>query len=595
VGHSGRARGILGVVQLRFGDFQREATVRQRRISFDELTRSRATDGRGEPEPYRPGRVNLRGIDVYRLLSPYISVRFWAQARAVVPLAIYFVLFQLIVLRQPLSDEVAIMSGLLAVILGLMLFMEGLNLGLMPFAEAIGNRLPQRQRLPVVLIVAFILGIGATFAEPAIGALQAAGSIVDVSRAPYLHTLLNGWSDALVLVVGAGVGIAAVLGTVRFLYGWSLKPFIYVAVAPTLLLTLYFMSDADLSSVLGLAWDCGAVTTGPITVPLVLALGIGMSAAAGKSQSSLSGFGIVTLASLLPVLGVLLLALVLAATTTPGEIAAAAREVALSAEPGPLSLTPAAETLAGLRAILPLVAFLWLVMRVLLRERMPRAGITAYGIGLALLGMIIFNIGLTFGLSRLGALSGGIVPGAFTAIEAIVGSPLYPYVLGVSLALVFAWFLGFGATLAEPALNALGMTVESLTNGAFRKRALMIVVAVGVAFGLALGVAKITFDLPLGWLLVPLYIAGLVLTAVSSEEFVNIAWDCAGVTTGPVTVPLVLAMGLGFGNAMEVVEGFGILSMASICPILAVLGYGLILHLVAARRARSANALEVSA
>jgi hypothetical protein len=585
----------LGVAQLRFGDFQREAALRQRRISFDELTRSRSTDADGAPQTYRPGRVNLRGIDVYRLLGPYVQVRFWAQCRAVVPLAIYFALFQLVVLRQPLSDEVAILSGLLEVILGLMFFMEGLKLGLMPFAEVIGNRLPQRRRLPVVLGVVFVLGIGATFAEPAIGALQAAGSIVDVARAPYLHTLLNGWSDALVLVVGVGVGIAAVIGTMRFLYGWSLKPLIYLVLAPTLGLTIYMMGDAELSSILGLAWDCGAVTTGPITVPLVLALGIGISAAAGKSQSSLSGFGIVTLASLLPVLAVMLLALYLAGTTTPEEILAGAGQAALQDAPGFLKGTPAAEITSGLRAILPLVAFLWLVMRVLLRERLPNAGITVYGIGLALLGMIIFNIGLTFGLSRLGAQSGGIVPGAFTSIEAMVGSPLYPFVLGIVLALLFAWFLGFGATLAEPALNALGMTVESLTNGAFAKRSLMIAVAVGVAFGLALGVAKITFDLSLGWLLVPLYLAAIILTAVSSEEFVNIAWDCAGVTTGPVTVPLVLAMGLGFGNAMEVVEGFGILSMASICPILAVLGYGLILRVVAARRVRRVNLAEKAA
>ena len=583
------------MAQLRFGDFQREAALRQRRISFDELTRSRSTDAQGEPLPYRPGRVNLRGIDIYRLLSPYVRVRFWAQFRAVVPLAIYFALFQLVVLRQPLSDELAILSGLLAVILGLMFFMEGLSLGLMPFAEVIGNRLPQRQQLPMVLGVVFVLGIGATFAEPAIGALQAAGAIVDVSRAPYLHTLLNAWSGALVLVVGIGVGIAAVLGTMRFLYGWSLKPLIYLVLAPTLVLTVYMMGDEELSSVLGLAWDCGAVTTGPITVPLVLALGIGISSAAGKSQSSLSGFGIVTLASLLPVLAVMLLAVYVASTTSPEEIIAAAHVVALLDEPGMLERTPAAEITAGLRAILPLVAFLWLVMRVLLRERLPQAGITGYGIGLALLGMIIFNIGLTFGLSRLGTQSGGIVPGAFTSIEAIVGSPLYPFLLGVVLALLFAWFLGFGATLAEPALNALGMTVESLTNGAFRKRSLMMAVATGVAFGLALGVAKITFDLSLGWLLLPLYLVALVLTAVSSEEFVNIAWDCAGVTTGPVTVPLVLAMGLGFGNAMQVVEGFGILSMASICPIIAVLGYGLILRFVAARRARVANLSENTA
>jgi len=100
-------------------------------------------------------------------------------------------------------------------------------------------------------------------------------------------------------------------------------------------------------------------------------------------------------------------------------------------------------------------------------------------------------------------------------------------------------------------------------------------VSIGVAFGIAIGVLKIIFDIPIAYLLLPGYVLGLILTALSTEEFVNIAWDSAGVTTGPVTVPLVLAMGLGFGNAMGSVEGFGILSMASICPIIAVLSTGL--------------------
>jgi hypothetical protein len=100
-------------------------------------------------------------------------------------------------------------------------------------------------------------------------------------------------------------------------------------------------------------------------------------------------------------------------------------------------------------------------------------------------------------------------------------------------------------------------------------------VSIGVAFGIAIGVLKIIFDIPIAYLLLPGYVLGLTLTVLSTEEFVNIAWDSAGVTTGPVTVPLVLAMGLGFGNAMGSVEGFGILSMASICPIIAVLSTGL--------------------
>ena len=147
--------------------------------------------------------------------------------------------------------------------------------------------------------------------------------------------------------------------------------------------------------------------------------------------------------------------------------------------------------------------------------------------------------------------------------------------MGLFIALGFAWLLGFGATLAEPALNALGQTVENLTNGSFQKTTLMYAVSLGVAFGIAIGVAKIIFNIPIAYLLVPGYVLAILLTILSNEEFVNIAWDSAGVTTGPVTVPLVLAMGLGFGNALGAIEGFGILSMASIGPIVAVLSTGL--------------------
>jgi len=136
------------------------------------------------------------------------------------------------------------------------------------------------------------------FAEPAIGALKTAGSIVDVNQAPYLYTLLNDWADVMVLVIGIGVGFAAVLGTIRFIYGWNLKPFVYLTLLPTLALTGWLSTHPELSKIIGLAWDCGAVTTGPVTVPLVLSLGIGIVASAGKGNSSLSGFGIVMLASL---------------------------------------------------------------------------------------------------------------------------------------------------------------------------------------------------------------------------------------------------------------------------------------------------------
>ena len=182
---------------------------------------------------------------------------------------------------------------------------------------------------------------------------------------------------------------------------------------------------------------------------------------------------------------------------------------------------------------------------------------------------------LSYGLAKLGGQSGSLIPAAFVEIDTIQNSPLYIYKVGIGIAMIFAWILGFGATLAEPALNALGMTVENLTNGVFKKRTLMYAVSVGVGTGITIGVLKIIYDVPIAALLIPLYLLAIVLTALSSEEFVNVAWDSAGVTTGPVTVPLVLAMGLGFGTAVKAVEGFGILSMASICPILSVLCVGL--------------------
>jgi hypothetical protein len=545
-------------------------------ISYNDLAPEIRQDSDGNDIPYVPPKLKLRNIDIYRLVQPYVSIRLYDQIRAVLPLALYLVLFQLFILRQDLTDSWVITAGLISVIIGLMLFMEGLKVGLMPFGETIGNSLPTKSPLSVVLTVTFLLGIGVTFAEPAIGALKTAGSIVDVTKAPYLYTLLNEWSDTLVLIVGMGVGLAAVLGTLRFIYGWSLKPFIYCTMIPTLGLTLYIMTDPELSKVLGLAWDCGAVTTGPVTVPLVLSLGIGIASSAGKGHSSLSGFGIVTLASLFPIIGVMMLAIFVSSTTSVDSIIASASQIDNAAHVIAWhELTPLQEIVLGVRAIVPLVLFLIFVMYFILNEKIKNKVMTSYGISLCVIGMVIFNVGLSYGLAKLGGQSGGLVPAAFTNIALVENSPLYSLSLGISIAALFAWFLGLGATLAEPALNALGTTVENLTNGAFRKSMLMYAVSTGVAFGIAIGVLKIIFDIPIAYLLLPGYIFGLILTALSTEEFVNIAWDSAGVTTGPVTVPLVLAMGLGFGNAMGSVEGFGILSMASICPIIAVLSTGL--------------------
>ena len=564
---------------IRFGAYVREITMHQEEVSYNEIVPEIEQDQYGNDLVYRPGKLKLRSIDVYRLVHPYFKVRLIDQVKAVLPLAIYLILFQLLILRQNVTDSWVITAGLMSVIIGLMFFIEGLKVGLMPFGETIGNILPSKAKLPTVLLIAFMLGIGVTFAEPAIGALKAAGALVSVERAPYLYSLLNSWSAVLVLMVGMGVGLAAVLGTLSFIYGWSLKPLIYMSIIPTIGLTLYIMTDNELSKILGLAWDCGAVTTGPVTVPLVLSLGIGIATAAGKGRSSLSGFGIVTLASLFPIIAVQILAIYISFIETPEMIINAAASINnLSTSLSWHERTPYTEILSGIRAIIPLVLFLIFILLYVLKEKIKNPGTIAYGISLSVIGMIIFNVGLSYGLSKLGGQSGGLVPGAFTKIELISESPLYNFALGITIALAFAWVLGFGATLAEPALNALGMTVENLTNGAFRKELLMHAVSFGVGCGIAIGIFKIIYSIPIAYIIIPGYLIAIALTYMSTEEFVNIAWDSAGVTTGPITVPLVLAMGLGFGEAVGAIEGFGILSMASIGPIISVMTTGLLIQ-----------------
>ncbi len=572
---------------MRYGEFVAQHKIRHTELSYNLLTPKPDPSG---TKSLRPEKIKVTASRAAALLGPYCSTRIMEQVKAVVPLAAYLMIFQLLVLNYPIQEAFSLFVGLVAVIVGLAVFMEGLNVGLMPFGTIIGDNLPKKASMFVVLLIIGILGVGVTFAEPAIGALQAFGSSVDVTKAAYLYELLNNWTLPLVLIVGAGVGIAAILGTIRFVRGWSLKPMIYCALVPVVILTAYCWLDPDLRSILGLAWDCGAVTTGPVTVPLVLSLGIGIANAAGKGNSSLSGFGVVTMASLFPILAVLSLAIFVSFQITPEQIIAAAQaqSSAVVAEPTIWDQTPVSEVVLGVRAILPLVLFLMFVLFIVLKSSLPNRMVTVYGLVLSILGMCIFNVGLTYGLGAIGSQTGSVLPAAFMELPISPASPIFSEVVGLVIVIGFAFLMGFGATLAEPALNALGLTVQKLTNGAFKKSMLMYSVAGGVSVGIALGIAKLVIGFDLATVLIPLYAIGVILTMFSSEEFVNVGWDSAGVTTGPVTVPLVLAMGLGLGNAVSAVEGFGILSLASICPIIAVLSMGIVIQIMQSRAPKKA-------
>jgi hypothetical protein len=608
-------------------------------------------------------QLGFRGT--WAILLPYLREKFFEQVKSIWFIVFYLLFFQIVVLGFPIVHASTIAAGIAVVAIGLTFFMEGLRVGLMPLGETLGAVLPRNSSLPVILGFSFVLGLGATFAEPAIAVLRAAGAGVHPADAPLLYSLLNDFSDQLVASVGVGVGCAVLLGVLRFFYGWPLKYLIIPGVGSLLALTIVANLDPVLQPILGLAWDCGAVTTGPVTVPLVLALGVGVCRIVGGGDVKDAGFGIVTLASLFPILAVLLLAFYhagaedyygaanyqgqtvvlvdMAEPMAPVAVTGGISEsefqeflvqkklpdnVELFFEGGKQSLqdgsillsdttivlkktqalvsdfvsgnawdpdmdilqTIKQSILGSLRAIIPLCLFLLISLKLVLRDRIRNLDEIVIGIGLAVVGMALFLGGILIGLSPLGSQLGSNVPATFTLITpwGLTGmaGPLFEGGnTGIYVAMLFGLFLGYGATLAEPALNALGETVEKITVGAFRKKLLMHSVATGVALGIAAGVAKISFNIPLAYLLIPPYVALLGLTMISDEVFVNIAWDSAGVTTGPITVPLVLAMGLGIGaNVPGVIDGFGVLALASVGPIIVVLSVGLLV-----RRARKSS------
>lgn len=640
------------------------------------------------------------------MIWSYATGKLSVQIRAVGFVVAYLILSQIFLFKVPVENALVLAFGVGATVFGLAFFLEGLFLGIMPLGEQCGIKLPVKTGAIGTALFALIIGITATLAEPAIGILKAQGSAVAPWDAPLLYFFLNRGSPLLVGAVALGVGIAVIVGVLRFIYEWSFRPFVFIIIPILVAIGFYFQNSSLLAPIAGLAWDTGAVTTGPVTVPLVIALGVGVSRISSNRRNSASGLGVVTLASSLPVAGVFILALLMAGKfPQPGTaqtfFSAGERNRALYTVGGEDNLSDLAklartngfisgadlktafpETVAetestegilsvkltknsvnktaaalqkrfftstfnAVMAVLPLAAVLTLTLLLVLRERIRGADEVVLGLFFAVIGMFLFNIGMERGLTSLGTQAGILLPRAYQStlrtdkavtLQGVDGKCLVvavgadgpkeylwvdgkenPYLVpfdrtqlnnssgsyrytpregaifgrwgpmvGIVAVLCFLFILGFGSTLAEPSLTALGITVEELTVGTYKKNNLVAVVAVGVGIGIAAGFVRILYDLPLSWVLGVPYGIALLLTAFSSEEFASIAWDCAGVTTGPITVPLVIAAGIGIGSqGSSPSASFGVVACASVFPIIAVLSTGLFSSARAGVRGRS--------
>jgi hypothetical protein len=528
---------------------------------------------------------------VYNIVGPYVFEKFTEQLKAIAPISLFLLAFQLLVFRLlNFENPFGIAAGMCCVVIGLMFFIDGLRVGVMPLGENIGATMSAKARLWVILLAACVLGAVANMAEPAVSTLRILGEKISPRKAPLLFDYLNVRTEMVLWVVSIGVGIGACNGIIRFVKGWSLKVAILPGLGLAAILTVAAALDPNASCLVGVAWDVGGITTGTVTAPLLLSLGVGMATALGRNRNGMAGFGIITLCSIWPV--VLLLGMGLFHSWTgnflsPAECEAflaarAASGVSAAARTNVLSLIGTNFVAAAL-AIIPLCAILLVIQRVVLRERIRSVEQVAVGILFALLGLLFFKIGLEWGLNPLGDLVGRSSVISFSAgpfaslVPGLAPDGRYGGFWGKVIVLLFGFVAGYGATLAEPALAALGLTVEDVTAGAFRRKLVMHTVGIGVGTGLAIGVAKILFGWPSLWIIVPSYAIVLLLTIFSDEKFVNIGWDSGGVTTGDITSPVLIALGLGVGTAVGSSDCFSLIAMGSVWPIIAVLAVGRII------------------
>jgi hypothetical protein len=650
--------------------------------------------------PHRKGLIKLSPREAVPMIKSYAFAKIEPQFKAVLTASAFLILVQYFILGVPVENAVTVAICIGAAILGLSFFLEGLFLGVMPLGEQCGMRLPAKIGAAGIAVFSIIVGITATLAEPAVVVLQHQGSVIPAWNAPLLYLLLNRGTTWLVAAIAIGVGLSVVLGVYRFMFGWSFKPPVFIIIPVLLTASWIFDMNPILRPVVNLAWDTGGAATGAVTVPIVLALGLGVAKTGGKKSNS-SGLGLVTLASALPVASVLFLAFLLSPKTPMPSNAASffsagqgqrekavyvagskeklvslANAAVYSGDLSPLEFTlcfpeetvQSQESESNLSvfapeafqdylkiavmAVVPLALVLIISIAVIARDRILNSDIIVLGLVFTAFGMFTLNLGLNGGITDISSQTGrsirhiyrenivkevifvlrGVDEKSFVTVPGERGPETYIWIpdengpvlekfipsqlsgnvyshtpvkkdmlshLGVIgnyfIILLVVFFLGFLAIFAEPGLAVTAVTIEEMTTGTFKRKKLIMLAAIGVGGGMVFGFARILFSniLPSGgihlsWILTPCYCLALLLTIFAPEDFSSIAWDTAGIATGPIAVPIMITTGLGLGNDSLRADGaFGIVATSSVLPIIAILVSGIIDKVKSKRAIRS--------
>ena len=445
----------------------------------------------------------------------------------------------------------------LALIIGIGLFNLGADLAMTPMGHFIGAGLTKSRKAAILLIVSFLMGVMITIAEPDLSVL-----------AEQVSSLMNG--KVLIVTVGFGVGfflLVAVRKIIRRIDLTSLLLFFYLVLFT--MSTLLFGSGNG--NLLPLSFDAGGVTTGPITVPFIMALGVGIALTAGGRRANENSFGLIALCSIGPIIAVMLLSIF-----SKGSLDYQVPDYSMTRilEGGIWDEVLEVTHDVG-RSLLLIVLFFVVLQYSILK--LPAKKLIAIGMGILLtfLGLVIFLTAVAVG---------------FMPIGYKIGIHLTAYNEYVLIALSFV--IGCVVVLAEPAVHVLNLQVEAITNGEVSRRQMMTALSIGVGLSIGLSILRIIYDFSLLYYLIPGYLLSLGMSFYVPKLYTAIAFDSGGVASGPLTSSFILPMAIGacvaFRGEAEVLSlAFGIVAMVAMTPLITIqmLGFRAVMNQRARRKA----------
>ena len=490
---------------------------------------------------------------------PKLREKLLEALQAVLPIvAIVLVLCFTIAPVSP-SILLCFLLGAVLIVVGIMFFTLGAEMSMTPMGERVGAVLTRSRKLPVILGVGFLLGFLITISEPDLQVLA--------NQVPSIP------NRTLIFSVAAGVGLFLTVAFLRMLLGVALPPLLVAFYGIVFVLAAFVPREF-----LAVAFDSGGVTTGPMTVPFIMALGVGVSAIRGDRHAADDSFGLVALCSVGPILAVLILGIAFRASDST-YIPPVLPEVSDSVELWQLFHEGLPEYIKEIASsLLPIVVMFGVFQAVALRLDKRTLGRIAVGLAYTYVGLVLFLTGANVGFMPAGNYLGQVLTGQS-----------YHWVI-----IPIGMLIGYFIVKAEPAVYVLNKQVEEVTDGAISAQAMGMALSAGVSISVGLAMVRVLTGISILWFLIPGYAVAIGISFVVPKLFTAIAFDAGGVASGPMTATFLLPLAQGACVAVGgniVTDAFGVVAMVAMTPLITVQLMGLAAQLKTGRR-RAACAAE---